>query len=161
MPRWGEVVPTPCPAGCGLVRALQSSTETALPLATARHAAACLREQGYKLPPDALLQARPEHDEREFGCIFRTMMPFFFFQSHRFASARRHRLQPARSGAPAAFTLGTATCWAPQRQRGPTRARRLERLPLRATPPATPDLPPIGRWRAARRPTAASAEPKR
>ena len=33
--------------------------------------------------------------------------------------------------------------------------RRLVRLPLRATPPATPDLPPIGRWRAARRPKAA------
>ena len=40
-----------------LVRALQSSTETALPLAAVRHAAACLREQGYDAPAlDALLQ---------------------------------------------------------------------------------------------------------
>ena len=68
------------------------------------------------------------------------MLQRFFFLSHLFASARRHRLQPARSGAPAVFTLGTAACWAPQRQRGSTRARRLERLLLRATPPATPDL---------------------
>ena len=32
---------------------------------------------------------------------------------------KRHRRQPVRSGAQAAFTLGTAACWAPQHQRGP------------------------------------------
>ena len=34
-----------------LVQALQSATETAAPLAAARHVAACLREQGYTSPP--------------------------------------------------------------------------------------------------------------
>ena len=44
-------------AAVRFVRALQSSTETALPLAAVRHAAACLREQGYDAPAlDALLQ---------------------------------------------------------------------------------------------------------
>ena len=58
------------PAACGplaadrLVRALQSSTETVLPLTAARHAAACLREQGYDAPAsNALLQARPGQEE--------------------------------------------------------------------------------------------------
>ena len=52
----------PLPAA-RLVRTLQSSTETALPLAAGRHAAACPRKQGYDAPlPDAL-QARQEHEE--------------------------------------------------------------------------------------------------
>ena len=52
--------------------ALQSSTETAPPLAAARHAAACLREQGYDVPAwDSLLQARPAQEEREFGDFLR------------------------------------------------------------------------------------------
>eukprot|EP00439_Symbiodinium_sp_Y106_P047985 s5209_g6.t1 len=35
---------------------------------SARHAAACLREQGYDAPArDSLLQARPVQEEREFG----------------------------------------------------------------------------------------------
>ena len=42
------------------------------PLAAARHAAACLREQGYDAPAwDSLLQARLGHDEREFGEFLR------------------------------------------------------------------------------------------
>ena len=90
----------------------------------------------------------------------RLRLPFFFFFLRTFL---RQPEGTVFSRPEAALTLGTAACWAPQRQRGPTRARRLGRLPLRATPPATPDLPPIGRWRAARRPKAAStsAEPKR
>ena len=53
-------------APASLVRTLQSSTESALPLAATRHAAACLREQGCDAPAwDSLLQARPGHDQRE------------------------------------------------------------------------------------------------
>ena len=78
-----------------LVQALESATETAAPLAAARHAAACLREQGYNPPPWASLQPPPGQADREFGdflrgwqhratlandnarlsCIFLTLMP--------------------------------------------------------------------------------------
>ena len=73
---WADCLPTiraraPL-AAARLVRVLQSSTETVQPLAAARHAAACLREQGYDAPAwDSLLQARLGHDEREFGEFLR------------------------------------------------------------------------------------------
>ena len=73
---WADCLPTiraraPLAAD-RLVRALQSSTETVPPLTAARHAAASLREQGYDAPAwDALLQARPGQEEREFGEFLR------------------------------------------------------------------------------------------
>ena len=58
-----------------LVQALlQSATETAAPLAAARHAAAYLREQGYDAPSWASLQQGqppPGHSDRDFGDFLR------------------------------------------------------------------------------------------
>ena len=57
-----------------LVQALQSATETAAPLAAARHAAAYLREQGYDAPPWASLQQGqppPRQSDRHFGDFLR------------------------------------------------------------------------------------------
>ena len=57
-----------------LAQALQSATETAAPLAAARHAAAYLREQGYDAPPWASLQQGqppPGQSDRDFGDFLR------------------------------------------------------------------------------------------
>ena len=71
---WADCLPTiraraPLAAD-RLVQAPQSATETAAPLAAARHAAACLREQGYNASPWASLQQGqppPGQKDREFG----------------------------------------------------------------------------------------------